>query len=71
LSIEVSNDLHIPLQSHGTKIKFRSRVPTTHELATCPHVQMTSASPWNPDTVHMAQVTAQGGNTCGSDKSNQ
>ncbi|KAI2503240.1 hypothetical protein MHU86_11177 [Fragilaria crotonensis] len=37
LSIEVDNDLSIPLCTSGTKIYFRSRVPTVTELAECTH----------------------------------
>ena len=37
LSIDVDNDLQIPLRAHGTKLLFRTRVPTTDELATCDH----------------------------------
>ncbi|KAI2502013.1 Reverse transcriptase (RNA-dependent DNA polymerase) [Fragilaria crotonensis] len=63
LSVEVNNDLHIPLRPVGTKLLFTTRVPTSLELETCEHVQMTSASPWNPSDVAMLQATHQGGST--------
>ena len=63
LSIEVNSTLRIPLQAHGTKISFRTRVPTNDELTSCEHIQMTSAHPWNPSEVQLSQVTAHGGST--------
>jgi hypothetical protein len=32
----------------GTKVLFTTRVPTSHELETCVHIHMTSATPWYP-----------------------
>ena len=61
LSIDVNSSLKILLHASGTKVGFRTRVPTQHELATCEHIQMTSAHPWNPADVVMIQATAQGG----------
>ena len=61
LSIDVNDTLQIPLHTHGTKIGFKTRVPTTIELRTCEHIQMTSKQPWHPTEVCLAQVTAQGG----------
>ena len=61
LSIEVHPTLTIPLRAFGTKVGFRTRVPTATELRTCEHIQMTSPQPWNPSAVVMAQATAQGG----------
>jgi hypothetical protein len=59
LSIEVDNTLHIPLRTFGTKIAFRTRVPSEAELRNCEHVHMTSASIWNPNDIVMIQATAQ------------
>ena len=61
LSIDVNPSLRIALRAFGTKIGFRTRVPTAEELRACEHVQMTSAHPWNPSEVVLAQATAQGG----------
>ena len=61
LSIDDNDTLQIPLRTHGTKIAFRSRVPTSEELRTCQHIQMTSAHPWNPPEVQLSQVMTQGG----------
>ena len=63
LSIEVSDDLHIPLRTRGTKVAFTTRVPTADELEKNDHVHMTSAHPWNPADVHMVQATHRGGGT--------
>jgi hypothetical protein len=59
LSIDVDDSLHIPLQPVGTKLQFRTRVPTAQELATCEHVHMTSPSIWNPSDIVMIQETVQ------------
>ena len=63
LSIEVDNDLTIPMRNSGTKVIFRSRVPTPQELTSCPHISMTSPTLWNPTDVVFAQQTDRGGNT--------
>ena len=61
LSIDVDNNLHIPLRAVGTKVLFTTRIPTQHELNTCTHVCMTSSTLWNPADVSMVQATHQGG----------
>ena len=61
LSINVDNDLSIPMRSVGTKVLFRSRVPTSHELENCVHITMTSPNIWNPSEVVFAQQTDRGG----------
>ena len=43
----------IPLQTKGTRIFFNSRSPSSDELATCPHVHLTSKDDWNPPAVNM------------------
>ena len=64
LSIDVDNNLTIPLRTVGTKVMFRTRVPTPYELETSDHIHMTSSTPWNPaEVVMMVQATNQGGNT--------
>ena len=40
-----------PMQADGTTIFFDSRTPTNHELATCPHVVLSSPNEWNPRDV--------------------
>jgi hypothetical protein len=42
LSIEVDTSFHIPLVASGTKVGFRTRMPTPEELRHCEHIQMTS-----------------------------
>ena len=61
LSIDVHSSLSIPLYTSGTKVGFRTRVPTKNELTTCEHISMTSSHPWNPADVVMIQATDQGG----------
>jgi hypothetical protein len=63
LGIEVDDTLHIPMRTFGTKIAFRTRVPSEAELRDCEHVQMTSASVWDPCAIVMIQATDQGGST--------
>ncbi len=61
LSIEVSDNLRIPLRTYGTKVAFKTRVPTADELEKSDHVHMTSAHPWNPTDISMLQATNHGG----------
>ncbi|KAI2505807.1 Reverse transcriptase (RNA-dependent DNA polymerase) [Fragilaria crotonensis] len=63
LGIEVNEDLFIALHTAGTKIHFRTRVPSAQELQDCAHVQMTSSSPWDPTNLMMVQALHQGGTT--------
>jgi hypothetical protein len=63
LGIEVNEDLFIALHTAGTKIHFRTRVPSAQELQDCAHVQMTSSSPWDPTNIMMVQALHQGGTT--------
>ena len=57
-SIQALWNLEIPLMTRGTKIFFKSRVPTENELRECPKVNMTSESPWNPTDVILQEVTS-------------
>jgi hypothetical protein len=61
ISIEVHDELQIPLRTVGTKVVFTTRVPTAYELEKSDHIHMTSAAPWNPAEVLMVQATHQGG----------
>ena len=45
------------MQGQGTKLAFESRVPTSKELNECIHIDMTSAKPWNPDTIKLKETT--------------
>ena len=61
LSIDVNDDLRIPLWPHGTKLSFHSRVATADELTDCEHIQMTTTTLWNPSEISMIQETNHGG----------
>ena len=56
LSIDTPCGLVIPLVAKGTKIAFRSRVPTRDELRSCIHIEMTSRREWNPHSVVLGEV---------------
>ena len=56
-SIQVSDEVEIPLSSKGTKICFKSRSPTESELQNCPKLQMTSDVPWNPSEVTLQEAS--------------
>ena len=56
LSIDVSEELIVPLRMQGTKLVFESRVPTPEELSTCPHIQMTSSRDWEPASVQLGKI---------------
>lgn len=55
--IEVHDGPTIPLTLDGTKIAFTSRTPTTDELNSCIHINMTSDEPWNPTTVRLGEIS--------------
>ena len=57
-SIQVSDEVDIPLCTNGTKIYFKSRVPTTKELEECPKVHVTSEDHWNPSEVELKQIAS-------------
>ena len=43
----------IDLTPDNTKIGFSSHVPTDEELRMLPHIEVTSGSEWNPNTVKL------------------
>ena len=47
----------IDLTPDGTNIGFRSHVPMDEELRTLPHIEVTSGSEWNPNTVKLGKVS--------------
>ena len=55
LGIE-TDQLFIPFETSGTKVQFQCRAPTSFELEECPHIELTSKVPWNPNTVQLSTV---------------
>ena len=53
----------VPLTTKGTKIFFKSRVPTKFELENCPHIQLTSKCCWNPGTILLSEINQKDSNT--------
>ena len=51
--IEVNEYLFIPFITHGTKVYFKSRVPTREELETCLHIEMTNKTKWKPNSIEL------------------
>ena len=52
LGIEIyENGINIPMVYQGTKLVFKTSVPTEQELNTLPHITLTSEQPWNPGDV--------------------
>ena len=51
-----AGEFYFPLQSQGTTIFLHTRTPTERELHECPHVQMTSKSPWDPHAVRFPDL---------------
>ena len=47
----------MPMQADGTTIFFDLRTPTDHELAHCPHIELSSNAPWNPRDVRFPPPT--------------
>ena len=58
LGITISNNMFVKFVTSGTKIQFRSRVPTHRELQECHHVELTSSSLWQPHTVQLGQLNS-------------
>ena len=56
LFMEVTKILNVPLKFKGKKCIFESRVPTKEELDTCPHFEMTSSQPWEPNEIDMNSI---------------
>ena len=46
-----ASELTIPLQMNGTICYFKSRTPRDDEIKNCPHVILTSESPWDPSAL--------------------
>ena len=61
--LQIDTDPPVLLTTKGTKIYFKSRVPTDFELATCPHIQLTSKCCWNPGTVLLSAITQRNPST--------
>ena len=57
LFIETGNGNTIDLTPDGTKIGFNSHVLTEEELRTLPHIEVTSGSEWNPNTVKLGKAS--------------
>ena len=53
-------DFQFPLTADGTVIYFDSRTPTNHELATCPHITMSSPAEWNPREIQFPSTVHHG-----------
>lgn len=56
LSIDIDRGPIIPLKFQGTKLSFESEAPSAHDLATLPHIDMTSKREWNPQSVKLGEV---------------
>ena len=55
-SIEVNDELRIPLITSGTKVYFKSRTPSKSELESCTKIEMTSNEAWNPSSVQLQKT---------------
>ena len=56
LCIKTGDGNTIDMTKYGTKIIFRSHATTDEELITLPHIEVTSGSEWNPNTVKLGKV---------------
>ena len=52
--IEINDSIVIPLAGVGTKLSFKTRVPSRTELRDCPHITMTSPLPWDPKNIRIS-----------------
>ena len=55
-SIQVNDEVEIPLASKGTKIFFKSRVPNNHVMESCPKIEVFSSEQWNPASVNLQRI---------------
>ena len=56
LGIIANDEVLIRMHTHGTKLQFETRVPTTQELNECLKIDMTSSIPWEPSQVCIQEV---------------
>jgi hypothetical protein len=54
--VAASNEVTIPLMLKGVVSYFTSHYPTTHELDTCPHLNLTSDAVWDPNSPHLENL---------------
>ena len=59
LKIEADEHVSIGLMTQGTKVMFKSRVPTDEELNDCHRIEITSRQEWNPSSVRLSQTTTR------------
>ena len=61
LNIDLTDEIKIPLMTHGTKVGFMSRVPTLAELQdkSILRFEITSPTHWNPTSVRLSEVTVK------------
>ena len=57
LCIETGDGNTIDLTPYVTNIGFISHVPTGEERRTLPHIEVTSGSEWNPNTMKLGKVS--------------
>ena len=57
LRIVADENLIIPMVTQGTKVMFKTRVPSMRELEECQHITMTSPMPWEPSEVTLQELT--------------
>ena len=57
LCIKTGNGNMIDMTLDGTNIGFSSYVPTDEEIRALPHIEVTSGSEWNPNTVKLGKVS--------------
>lgn len=50
------NEVTLPLMIKGVVSYFTSHYPTTNELDTCPHINLTSDVPWDPNSPHFENI---------------
>ena len=58
ICIEAADNIIILLRFEGTKLSFKTRVPSRKELSTCVHIDMTDTREWDPSYVKLGEVTS-------------
>ena len=56
LTIALSDEVKIQMQTMGTKILYKTRVPTELEMRTCHYITMTSPQAWDQSQVNLSET---------------
>ena len=56
MGITIDDTYFVRFTTNGTKVQFKSRVPTPIEMENCQHFDITSPSEWNPHSIQLGKL---------------